>query len=143
MASLSPYILTLITFIPLIAAIVVLIIPGKNERAIRSWAILVSLIPLALSIWLAVDYYFQYLPSGGGMEYQVNVEWIPDLNAFYHMGVDGFSIPLIFLTTLLSTLCLYYSSRTIKKRVKEFFFLFFLLAMGMLVFFMTLESLLV
>ncbi len=139
MASLSPYILTLITFIPLVAAIVVLIIPGKNERAIKNWAILVSLIPLALSIWLAVDYYFQYLPSGGGMKYQVSVEWIPDLNAFYHMGVDGLSIPLIFLTTLLSTLCLYYSSRTIKKRVKEFFFLFLLLEMGMLGVFMALD----
>ncbi len=139
MASLSPYILTLITFIPLVAAIVVLIIPGKNERAIKNWAILVSLIPLALSIWLAADYYFQYLPSGGGMKYQVNVEWIPDLNAFYHMGVDGLSIPLIFLTTLLSTLCLYYSSRTIKKRVKEFFFLFLLLEMGMLGVFMALD----
>ena len=139
MASLSPYILTLITFIPLVAAIVVLIIPGKNERAIKNWAILVSLIPLALSIWLAVDYYFQYLPSGGGMKYQVSVEWIPDLNAFYHMGVDGLSIPLIFLTTLLSTLCLYYSSRTIKKRVKEFFFLFLLLEMGMLGVFVSLD----
>ena len=47
MASLSPYILTLITFIPLVAAIVVLIIPGKNERAIKNWAILVSLIPVS------------------------------------------------------------------------------------------------
>ena len=37
MASLSPYILTLITFIPLVAAIVVLIIPVKNERAIKNW----------------------------------------------------------------------------------------------------------
>ena len=61
MASLSPYILTLITFIPLVAAIVVLIIPGKNERAIKNWAILVSLIPLALSVWLAADYYLSLI----------------------------------------------------------------------------------
>ena len=55
MASLSSYILTLILFIPLIAAIGVLVIPGKNERAIKTWAIVASLIPLVLSIWLAAD----------------------------------------------------------------------------------------
>ncbi len=74
------------------------------------------------------------------MQYQVKLcTGSPQLNSFYHMGVDGLSIPLIFLTALLSTLGLYYSSFTIKKRVKEFFFLFLLLEMGMIGVFVALD----
>ena len=55
------------------------------------------------------------------------------------MGVDGLSVPLVFLTTFLTTLGLYYSSRVIKMRVQEFFFLFLLLEMGMLGVFVSLD----
>ena len=45
------------------------------------------------------------------MQFRSNVPWIPMLNINYHMGVDGLSVPLIFLTTFLTTLGLYYSAR--------------------------------
>ena len=61
------------------------------------------------------------------------------LNINYHMGVDGLSVPLVFLTTFLTTLGLYYSSRVIKVRVREFFFLFLMLEMGMLGVFVSLD----
>ena len=67
----------------------------------------------------------------GGFQFEVNVPWISALNVSYHMGVDGLSVPMIFLTTFLTTLGLWYSARTIKTRVREFFFLFLLLEMGM------------
>lgn len=134
------WILTLIVFTPLVGAIVLLFLGKTQERAIKMVATIVSLIPLALSIWLVVDYYLNYVAnSSGGMQYELNVEWIPQLNASYHMGADGLSIPLVFLTALLSTLGLYYSSFTIKKRVKEFFFLFLLLEMGMMGVFVALD----
>jgi NADH-quinone oxidoreductase subunit M len=65
--------------------------------------------------------------------------WIPTLNAYYRLGADGISLPLVFLTTLLTSLSLFYSAHTIKKRVKEFFVLFLLLEMGMLGVFVSLD----
>jgi NADH-quinone oxidoreductase subunit M len=139
MASFNEWILTLTVFIPLVAAIVVLFLPRSNERLIKLWSIVISLIPLALTIYLMVNYYTSHIPAGGGMQYQVKLPWIPQLNSFYHLGADGLSVPLLFLTALLSTLGLYYSSFTIKKRVKEFFFLFLLLEMGMMGVFVALD----
>jgi NADH-quinone oxidoreductase subunit M len=127
--------LTLITFIPLVGAIVVALIPGNREREIKWFSTILSLVPLVLSIvaWVA------YTQTAGGMQLMEEAAWIPTLNVFYRMGADGISLPLVFLTTLLTTLSLFYSSHTIKKRVKEFFLLFLLLEMGMTGVFVSLD----
>ena len=127
--------LTLITFIPLVGVVIVALIPGNREREIKWFATIVSIIPLVLSIvtWAL------YGQTGGGMQFVEEALWIPTLNAYYRMGVDGISLPLVFLTTLLTTLSLFYSSYTIKKRVKEFFALFLLLEMGMIGVFVALD----
>ena len=127
--------LTIITFAPLLGALVVLLLPKDNERGIKNWSVLISLVPLALSIFL----WFAYANTSGGYQFQEVHSWIPQLGASYHMGVDGLSVPLIFLTALLTTLGLYYSSFTIKRRVKEFFLLFLLLEMGMFGVFVSLD----
>ena len=135
--------LTIITFLPLLGALLTLLPWGKwfrldkarEESAIKNGAILFSLLPLALAIVL----WFAYDKAAGGMQFQVNVPWIPMLNINYHMGVDGLSVPLVFLTTFLTTLGLWYSARVIKVRVREFFFLFLLLEMGMLGVFVALD----
>ena len=127
--------LTIITFAPLLGALVVLLLPKDNERGIKNWSVLISLVPLALSVFL----WFAYANTSGGYQFQEVHSWIPQLGASYHMGVDGLSVPLIFLTALLTTLGLYYSSFTIKRRVKEFFLLFLLLEMGMFGVFVSLD----
>jgi NADH-quinone oxidoreductase subunit M len=98
-------------------------------------AVGLSFVPLLLAIylWLAYD------QGAGGFQFEHTAAWIPAINVNYHVGVDGLSIPLIFLTALLTTLCMIYSSYTIKKRVKEFFLLFFLLQMGMFGVFISLD----
>ncbi|HID34530.1 MAG TPA: NADH-quinone oxidoreductase subunit M, partial [Anaerolineae bacterium] len=116
-------VLTLIVFLPTVGAIVVALLPKEKEDLIKKFAIWWSAIPLLLSIWMAIDYAMDYLP-GNQMAYQVNVPWIPSIGVNYHVGVDGLSVPLVFLTALLTTLGLYYSARVIRKRVKEFFALF-------------------
>jgi NADH-quinone oxidoreductase subunit M len=134
------WVLTLITFAPLVGALIILFIDKNNERTIKMTAIIVSLISLALSIVLVFLYWSNYVRTGiGGIQFEVQIPWIEALGASYHMGVDGLSVPLVFLTALLSTLGLYYSSFTIKKRVKEFFFLFLLLEMGMMGVFVALD----
>ena len=128
---------------PLLGALLALLPWGKwfkldqprEERLIKTGAIAISLLPLGLAIAL----WFGYNKAIGGMQFQVDIPWIPMLNINYHMGVDGLSVPLVFLTTFLTTLGLYYSSRVIKVRVREFFFLFLLLEMGMLGVFVSLD----
>jgi NADH-quinone oxidoreductase subunit M len=128
-------ILTLITFIPLLGAILLLFIPRENEKAIRWTAVVVSLIPLALSILLWAGYSPKIV---GGMAWEELYEWIPALGVRYHMGVDGISIPMIFLTALLTPLALIYSF-IIKDRVKEYFIFFLMLEVGMMGVFVALD----
>lgn len=140
-------VLTLIVFLPLVGTIVVMFMPKENESGIKRFATWWSLLPLALSIFLAVDYWAGFVAvaaggAGGGMAYEVKLPWIPALDVHYHIGADGLSVPLIFLTALLTTLGLYYSARTIKKRVKEFFALFLFLSTGMFGVFVSLDLIL-
>jgi NADH-quinone oxidoreductase subunit M len=129
------YLLTLITFVPLIGVLLILLVPSEEERTIKRTAIGVSVVPLLLAIYL----WFAYDRGLGGFQFEANASWIPAINVNYHVGVDGLSIPMIFLTALLTTLGLIYSSFTITRRVKEFFLLFLLLEMGMFGVFVSLD----
>jgi NADH-quinone oxidoreductase subunit M len=127
--------LTLMTFIPLAGALIILIIPKAWETFIKWFAIAMSVPSLFISILLWRTY-----GDAGGYHVMIDrLEWIPAINVWYHMGVDGLSIPLVVLTALLTTLSLWYSARVIHKRVKEFFALFLLLEMGMLGVFVSLD----
>jgi len=127
--------LTFITFLPLFAALLILFIPKDEERTIKGLSVGLSFIPLLLATYL----WFAYDKGAGGFQFEVMASWIPAIDVNYHVGADGLSIPMIFLTTLLTTLSLIYSSFTITRRVKEFFLLFFLLEMGMLGVFVSLD----
>jgi len=129
------YLLTVITFFPLLSVLIMLFIPREEEQSIKRLAVGLSFIPLLLAIylWLAYD------QAAGGFQFEHTAAWIPVIKVNYHVGVDGLSVPLIFLTALLTTLCMIYSSFTIKTRVKEFFLLFFLLQMGMFGVFVSLD----
>jgi len=106
-------------------------IPKEKPAAIKASAIAISLIPLAISIWL----WFAYSGSGAqfprGAQFECLAKWIPSLGVNFHMGADGLSVPLLFLTTLLTTLSLIYST-FIETRPKEYFWMFLVLETGML-----------
>ncbi|MGL4648675.1 MAG: complex I subunit 4 family protein [Caldilineaceae bacterium] len=135
---LNQWILIIILFWPLLASLLVMF--SKNERMIKWGSVVASLLPLGLSIVLLAGYDW----STGQMAAQwgVDYEWIPALNAGFTLGVDGLSIPLIFLTTLLTTLSLYYSTFVINTRVKEYFAMFLILQLSMLGVFMALDMVL-
>ena len=132
-------ILSVILFVPLVGAILVLLTPKEDENSIRGLATAISLVPLALSlvVWFGVTDM-----GGGEMRYVEEAQWIPTFNVYYRLGVDGISAPLAVLTAFLTTLSLFYSAFTIKTRVKEYFFLFFLLEMGMFGVFFSLDFIL-
>jgi NADH-quinone oxidoreductase subunit M len=120
--SLDNSILTLVTFVPLAGAVLLLFFP-RRDRDIRVFALVVSLLDFVLSLHLPV--HFQRAVTG--FQYEVNHEWISNPNIHYHMGVDGVSMWLVVLTTFLTPLCVLISWRSIHDRVKEFFILLLIL----------------
>ena len=142
--------LSAITFIPLLGAIIILFLP--NDNAIKRFAIVWSIIPLVLATvaWVIFPTWPDFTMMGSycspeiwdaSRNYYLGecAPWIPVLGIQYHLGVDGISMPLIWLTALLTTLSLFYSARVINTRVKEFFALFLLLEVGMMGVFVSLD----
>ncbi|MCX6346133.1 MAG: NADH-quinone oxidoreductase subunit M [Armatimonadetes bacterium] len=135
------WVLPAITFLPLAAAVILMFIPKERVGAIRMLSIVLSLIPLGISIWLwaACSHAGAQFPNGA--QFGIDIPWIPALGVGFTMGVDSLSIPLIFLTTLLTTLCLIYST-IIEVRPKEYFWMFLLLETGMVGVFTSLDFIL-
>lgn len=133
-----PWMLTLIVFLPLAGALIIMFIPKERHGAIKWTAVIVSLFPLALSIWLWFAYSAAGVQFPHGAQFMVDVPWITQIGVRYTMGVDGVSVPMVFLTALLITLSLIYSL-FIENRPKEYFWLFLVLGTGMLGTFVALD----
>lgn len=127
-------ILSYIVFTPLVGGLLILLTPKKNVTLIKTIATTASAISFALSIVMLTK--FNYLDSA--LQFQEKVSWIAPINVWYHLGVDGISAGLVFLTTLLGLLaCI--GSYGIDTRQKEYFFLYLLLSTGMLGTFVALD----
>jgi NADH-quinone oxidoreductase subunit M len=126
--------LTWITFIPLVGAILILFIPKDKTKLIHT----VALAAAGLSFGLSGLALLQFNYSLPGMQLVEQADWIPSFGIQYHLGIDGLSLPLVLLTTLLTLVSLVFSM-SIKDRVKEYFFWFLLLDVGMLGVFVSLD----
>ena len=129
-------ILPLILAWPLVGMLIVMFVL-KGDELVKLFSIVWSAVPVLLSGWMWLDYLAS--KGGSGLAYEVYAPWIPSLGINFHLGVDGLSIPLIFLTALLTVIALWYSAKPIQERVKEYYALFLLLQVGMLGVFMSLD----
>ena len=107
-------------------------LPREREQAIKYVAAAATLISLILSLWVAVG----YDRSLGGIQFIESIPWTADLGVTYALGVDGISIPLLLLTTLIGFSAVY-ASWKIGDRVKEFFSLLLILITGVMGTFLT------
>jgi NADH-quinone oxidoreductase subunit M len=130
------HLLTLILFSPVAVAIVVILLPREEVKLQRWVAFLGSLIPLALAIvlWLAFN------PNQPGFQFQEQYIWYEPINSSFRVGVDGISLTMVLLTTLLTPLAIL-ASYSIKDRVNVYMFFFLMLEMGMLGVFLSLDLL--
>ncbi|HEY4689139.1 MAG TPA: NADH-quinone oxidoreductase subunit M [Anaerolineae bacterium] len=132
-------ILPLITFSPLAGAVVILLVGlfKPSDRAIKWLAFVLSLIPLALAIYLWAIY-----PSSpadaDGFKFGVNVPWFPQINSRFILGVDGISLSMILLTGILAPLAILISF-SIKDKVRQYMALFLFLETGLLGVFVSLD----
>src|SRR5437588_2626397 len=127
-------ILTLVTFIPLTGGLLLLLVP-RRDRDIRIFSLVVTLLAFVLSLHLPVHFHRMQ----GGFQYEVNKHWISSPNIHYHMGVDGFSLWLVVLTTFLTPLCVLISWNSIHERVKEFFIILLILETALIGVFTSLD----
>src|SRR5262245_26402312 len=130
--------LSLILFLPLAGALVVLLIPKQNEDAIR-W---VANITAFAGFLVSVPLWFRYNPQSADFQFIERTAWIPSVGAEYFLGVDGFSVLLILLTTLMGFIAILSSWNAITERVKEYYIFLLVLQTGMLGAFMALDFLL-
>jgi NADH-quinone oxidoreductase subunit M len=127
-------ILSLIVFTPLIGVLALLFIPGDNHRAIKGVALVAALASFVFSLRL-----LGYDTSGAEFQFREDYDWIPAFGMGYRMGVDGLSVVLVLLTTVLSIVAIVYSFDPIKTRVKEYYATMLLLMVGMLGVFVSLD----
>ncbi len=97
-------VLSLVVFTPLIGVALILLVPGDNHRLIRWIALLASLASLAFSLNL-----LGYKPDGAEFQFREDVSWIAAFGMRYTLGVDGLSVVLVLLTTVLSVVSIFYS----------------------------------
>jgi len=124
-------ILSLIVWTPLVGVLVVLLLPRQRPGLIKAVALAFSAISLVLSYGLLLNF------DSGNAEPQFSerMEWIPELGMTYSLGVDGLSLPLVLLASLMAMVALV-ASLGVHERVKGYFAWFLLLEFSMLGVFM-------
>ena len=116
METINTHMLSILTFLPLVGALFMLLIPGNDEvrsSNAKKLALLFSLVTLILSLSMLAG----FSTTNPGMQYEVKAGWIDTLNAHYHMGVDGISVLFVVLTALLTPICILVSWNSITERV--------------------------
>jgi NADH-quinone oxidoreductase subunit M len=119
----SLHILSIVTWLPTLGAIVILTLLKKDQGAlIKKFATAWFGLAFVASLFLLA-----YDRTIGGMQFLEDHEWIPVIGARYQMGVDGVAVLLIVLTTLLGVIAALSSWNYIQKREKEYYVLLLLL----------------
>jgi NADH-quinone oxidoreductase subunit M len=132
--SLSPVIVTLVTFLPLAGALLLMMAP-RRDRDIRIFSLAISLLTFVVSLHLPVYFHREQTP----FHYEINRLWISSPKIHYHMGIDGISLWLVVLTTFLTPLCVLISWKSIHERVKEFFILLLIMETALIGVFTSLD----
>jgi len=128
-------ILSLITFLPLVGAILLLMMGREQIRSLRNLAFLTSLATFVASLPLP----FSYDQTTPAVQLVERASWIPSIGVTYFFGLDGISLWLVMLTTFLSPLAILCSFEAIKHRAKEYYIFMLVLETGMLGVFLALD----
>ena len=127
--------ISLITFVPLVGALVIAFLPRNQPGVIRVTALVFALVSFGLSLLLLVG----FNPTNPNFQYQEVHDWIPVFGIQYKVGIDGLSALLVVLTTTLSWISILASFRPIKERLKEYMISFLILEVGLIGVFVALD----
>lgn len=129
-----PYILSIITYIPLVAAFfIIFFVPKEKTKFIKYFTTGVFLFDFILSLPLWFNFYEAQSKAKGLWVFEEGpFTWIKSIGVTYHFGVDGMSVLLVLLTTLLGFLSAWSSWSYITEREKEYYVWLLILQTGML-----------
>jgi NADH-quinone oxidoreductase subunit M len=136
-------VLSVITFTPIVAAVLILLLPAQRRNETRAVALAAATFALILSFWV----YFNYDQAAGGYQFLERYNWLPPLGISLYFGVDGVSAPLVLLTGVVMFTGVLISwgddhphvMAGIQDRPREFFAFLFILASGVLGVFVSLD----
>ncbi len=137
-------VLSVITFTPIVAALIILLIPAQRKNEVRAVALAAASFALILSFWVYIQYSTQHMT---GYQFVEKYDWLPMLGISMHFGVDGISAPLVLLTGVVMFTGVLISwgddhphvMAGIQDRPREFFAFLFILAWGVLGVFVSLD----
>ena len=125
--------LTAVTFLPLVGALIIAFLP---ESAVRPAALATALLTWVVSLVLLVG----FDPTGAEFQFVEVADWIPLFGIQYKLGVDGLSLILVVLTTTLTWISLLASWGPIQTRIREYMISFLILEVGMIGVFVALDT---
>ena len=107
-----------------------MLVPKAEETRPRSWRSLTSLVTLGVGIGILAEFNYD---RAGILQFRVNEPWIDVINARYHIGLDGISLPMLILSMVITVLCIIYSWNHFPEphNPKGFLALILLLEVGM------------
>src|SRR6476619_1370191 len=95
----AEHLLSFIILTPLVATVILLLLPANRGLLIRLVALAGAALTLPPAIWLCLN----YDRALGGFQFGQDVAWVPSLGIRYHVAVDGISVVLVLLTSLIIT----------------------------------------
>jgi len=127
-ALLRDHLVSVVVFLPLAGAALLLLLPRSAAGAARNIAFGVSVLDLVASLPL----WTRFLVGEPGFQLREKVDWIPQLGIGYSVGLDGISLLLVMLTTVLTPVSLLFSLTHVEKEVRGYSVAFLVLETGML-----------
>lgn len=116
--------LSLVIWTPILGGALVLAVGNRGNRSIVRWlSLAASLLTFALSLGL----YVGFDSTSPSMQFVERTPWIPAVDIWYHVGIDGISLPLIILTTLMTVLVVIAGWNVIQRRVPQYFAAFLIM----------------
>lgn len=131
----SEHLLSIVLFTPLAGMLVLLLLPGSNKNLIRIWANIAAAAGFLVSLPLV----FRFDKNAEGFQMVERYDWIPALGVKYYLGIDGISLLLVMLTTLLGFLAILSSWSAIDRHLKAYYAMFLLQQTGMIGVFISLD----
>ncbi|MEA2625559.1 MAG: NADH-quinone oxidoreductase subunit [Candidatus Binatota bacterium] len=122
------HLLSALVFSPLVGAVALGVVGGTDARAIGRTALAFAFVPFVLSLLVLAD----FDPARGDFQMLERADWIPDFGVQYLVGIDGVSLFLVVLTTLLTVLVVIFSAGDVTRRLKEYMVMMLVLETGML-----------
>jgi NADH-quinone oxidoreductase subunit M len=129
-------ILSIMTYTPLLGALLLMfLVPKQDTHIIKAVATIFTLLTFAFSLYV----WSQFELGTHEMQLVEQLSWIPSIGVSYHFGIDGISILLVMLTTLISILVVLCSFSDVEERMKEYYVCILFLETGMLGVFLALD----